>query len=48
MIKKCKQCGKQLSPAESNNVCENCRKQKRNTQSEIKKIRDVRKGTDSK
>lgn len=48
MIKKCKQCGKQLVPSESNNICENCRKKKRDAQSEVKKIRDVRKGTDAK
>ena len=39
MIKKCKQCGSQLKADESNNLCENCRKQKRNSQEELKKIK---------
>lgn len=32
MVKKCKQCGRQLTPDESNNLCENCRKNKREWQ----------------
>ena len=39
MIKKCKQCGCQLKLGESNNICENCRKQKRDAQSEVNKKR---------
>lgn len=35
MIKKCKQCGRQLKPDESNGVCENCRKRKRDAQAEV-------------
>ena len=35
MIKKCKQCGCQLKPGENNNVCENCRKKKRDSQAEV-------------
>lgn len=35
MIKKCKQCGCQLKSGESNGVCENCRKKKRDVQAEV-------------
>ena len=34
MIKICKQCGGQLKPDENNKLCENCRKQKKNSQLE--------------
>jgi len=34
MIKKCKQCGSQLLPGESNQFCENCRNRKREMQVE--------------
>lgn len=36
MIKKCKQCGCKLTPDESNKLCENCRKNKRNKQLGVK------------
>lgn len=44
MIKKCKQCGRQLRPEESNNLCEQCRQRKRNMQAEEK----LQKETDKK
>jgi len=41
MIKKCKQCGRQLKPDESNNLCENCRQGKRDRQAEEKLQREA-------
>lgn len=41
MIKKCKQCGRQLTPAESNNICEKCRQSKRDIQAEEKLQRET-------
>ncbi len=43
MIKKCKQCGKQLKPGESNGVCDNCRKQKKNARDEVNLKRKIKK-----
>lgn len=40
MIKKCKTCGRQLTPAESNNICEKCRQRKRDVQAEEKLQRE--------
>ena len=40
MIKKCKQCGVQLLPGESNQFCENCRSRKRGLQLEEKLQRE--------
>lgn len=34
MIKKCKQCGAIMTPKESNNFCEKCRKNKKTRQEE--------------
>lgn len=34
MVKKCKQCGRQLTSGESNMVCEKCRKLKKEIQIE--------------
>lgn len=43
MIKKCKQCGCKLKPEESNNLCENCRRNKRNKRLEEKNLEEARK-----
>ena len=43
MIKKCKQCGCQLKSEESNGICGNCRKQKKNSQAEVNLIRKGKK-----
>jgi uncharacterized OB-fold protein len=43
MIKKCKQCGSQLKPGESNEICENCRRKKRDAQAEVNLIRKRKK-----
>ena len=43
MIKKCRQCGSQLKPSESNEICEKCRKQKRDAQAEVNLKRKRRK-----
>ena len=39
MIKKCKQCGVELKSGENNGLCENCRKNKRDSQAEVNKKR---------
>ncbi|QHI71169.1 toprim domain-containing protein [Aminipila terrae] len=43
MIKKCKQCGKVLTSGESNNVCDNCRKLKRDKQKAVNDARKLKK-----
>jgi Zn finger protein HypA/HybF involved in hydrogenase expression len=48
MIKKCKQCGRQLRPDESNNLCEKCRQRKRDMQAEEKIKRRERDKTKTK
>jgi len=37
MIKKCKQCGAELKPSESNQVCQKCREKKKDQQVELRK-----------
>ncbi|GAB6106706.1 hypothetical protein JCM19376_06620 [Fusibacter bizertensis] len=37
MIKKCKQCGVELKPSESNQVCQKCREKKKDQQVEQRK-----------
>lgn len=37
MIKKCKQCGVELKPSESNQVCQKCRVKKKDQQVEMRK-----------
>jgi len=39
MIKTCKQCGSVLKADESNNVCSNCRKDKKNRQEEMRLLK---------
>ena len=39
MIKKCKQCGKALKSGENNNICDNCRKNKKDAQAAVNEAR---------
>ena len=43
MIRKCKQCGSLLKSGEINQLCENCRKNKRDSQSEVNLTRKKKK-----
>lgn len=36
MIKKCKQCGRELTPDESNNMCKACREKKKAQRTEVR------------